>query len=139
MASKTKEERLKALDLFRAADDEAIRHLASAADEVSVDAGRTLIRQNHNHNEIYVLESGTASVEINGEVVAEIPAGELVGELGFFVNSTASATVKSNTPAELLIIPYNRFDQILNDNPALVRDIARELAERLYAMDDKLN
>lgn len=139
MASQTKEERLKALDLFRAADQEAIKHLASAADEVSVEPGRTLIRQDHNHNEIYVLESGTASVEINGEVVAEIPAGELVGELGFFVNSTASATVKSKTAADLLIIPYNRFDQILNDNPALVRDIARELAERLYAMDDKLN
>lgn len=135
----SKEERLKALDLFRGADDDALRHLASAADQVSVEAGRRLITQDRNHNEIYVLMTGEAAVEIDGEEVAVIPAGELVGELGFFVGAAASATVKTKTDADLLVIPYNRFDQILDDNPRLVRIIATELAERLYAMDERLN
>ncbi len=135
----SKQERLKALDLFKNADGDAIENLASAVDEVTVDAGRILIEQDKNHNEIFVLASGTAGVEIDGEEVAEIPAGEFVGELGFFVQAAASATVKTKTECDLLVIPYNRFDQILSDNPKMVRDIATELAERLYAMDEKLN
>lgn len=139
MARDMKEERLKAIPLFRNADHTALSHLTSAVDEVSVAPGRVLIRQDHNHNEIFVIASGTASVEVDGEVVAEIPAGEVIGELGFFVQAPASATVKAKTPMDLLVIPYNRFNQILDDNPRLTRDIARELAERLYATDAKLN
>lgn len=139
MASDPKEDRLRALDLFKAADDKAIRHLASATDEATLPAGRSLIQQDHNHHEIYVITDGTAVVEVDGTEVADIPAGEFVGELGYFVSAPASATVKAKTDLSVLIIPYNRFDQILDDNPPLVRAIATELAERLYAMDEKFN
>ncbi|MDH3680688.1 MAG: cyclic nucleotide-binding domain-containing protein [Acidimicrobiia bacterium] len=139
MAAHPKEDRLRSLNLFKKADDKAIDHLASAADEVTVPAGKVLIQQDHNHNEIYVLMSGAASVVVEGEEVAEIPTGELVGELGFFVQGPASATVTTTAESDLLIIPYNRFDQILGDNPDLVRSIAEELAERLYAMDEKIS
>lgn len=139
MASGSKNDRLRELDLFKNADDDALANLSSAIDEVTVEAGRVLIEQDKNHHEIYVIASGSAVVEVDGAEVAEIPAGELVGELGFFVQAAASATVRTKTSCDLMVIPYNRFDQILNDNPKMVRDIAAELAERLYAMDEKLN
>lgn len=138
MASDPKEDRLRRLALFKGADREAIDHLASAADEVTVGAGHTLINQGHHHQEMYVLESGGAVVEIDGNQVAEIAAGEFVGELGYFNRSAASATVKTSVESEVLVIPYNRFEQILDDNPHLVRAIAAELADRLQQTDLKL-
>lgn len=137
-ARNPKEARLLALDLFKEADHKALRHLAEASDEVTVAAGHVLIEQGHNHNELYVLESGTASVMIEGNEVAEIPPGEFVGDLGFFVTGPATATVTAKTELEVLVIPYNRFDQILDDNPALVRAVANELAERLHDTDARL-
>lgn len=137
--SDAKEKRLKALSLFKNADRKAISHLAAAADEVTVKAGHKLIAEGHHHYEIYVVEQGTASVSIDGTEVAEIPAGELVGELGYFVRQAASATVEAKTELSVLVIPYNRFDQILDDNPDLVRAMVCELAERLYATDAKLH
>lgn len=137
--SDAKEKRLKELSLFKNGDRKAIAHLASAADEVAVKAGQKLIAQGHHHNEIYVIEQGTATVSIDGADVADIPAGELVGELGYFVRQAASATVAAKTDLSVLVIPYNRFDQILDDNPGLARTIAVELAERLYATDAKLH
>lgn len=134
-----KEDRLRGLRLFKKADKDAIEHLSSAADEVSVSAGQTLIEQGRHHHELYVIESGTATVIVDGNEVAEIPSGEMFGELGFFVSEAASATVKAKTDMNVLVIPYNRFTQILDDNPPLVREIAAELAQRLYAMDEKLN
>jgi CRP/FNR family cyclic AMP-dependent transcriptional regulator len=137
--SDPKEARLLALRLFAKADQSALRHLASAADEVSVAAGHVLIEQGRHHHDIYVIEDGSASVEIDGEEIAEITPGEFVGELGFFVQGPATATVRAKTDLELLVIPYNRFDQTLEDNPALVRAIATELAVRLHDTDARLH
>jgi CRP-like cAMP-binding protein len=139
MSSDKKEDRLRAIPLFRGATDEAITHLASAADEVSVKEGRVLIQQGSRHSELYVLTSGSAVVEVDGEKVAEIPAGEIVGELSFFINKVASATVRTDAESSVLVIPYNRLDQILDDNPPLVRFIAAELADRLYETDASLH
>lgn len=133
-----KEARLLELPLFRGADQKAVRHLASAADEVSLTAGQVLIEQGRYHQEGYVIEQGTAVVEVDGTEIAEIPEGEMVGELGFFVRGPASATVTARTDMEVLVIPYNRFEQILEENPKLVRAIANELAARLVATDARL-
>ncbi|MGI9604723.1 MAG: Crp/Fnr family transcriptional regulator, partial [Acidimicrobiales bacterium] len=104
-----------------------------------VPAGRTIIFEDRNHNDIYVVQSGIASVTIAGDEVAEIPAGEMFGEMGFFVHGNASATVVAKTDMSLLTIPYNRFGQILDENPALVRGIANELAQRLHETDARLH
>lgn len=138
MATDPKRERLKGLSLFQDADDDALDHLTSAVDEVNVDAGYALIREGHHHSEMFVLASGSAEVAIGGTSVATIPAGEFVGELAFFHQGPASATVTTTERSEILIIPFNRFDQILNDNPQMVRSIAKELAERLQATDLRL-
>jgi CRP-like cAMP-binding protein len=138
MAKDAKEERLRSMALFKGANDEAIRNLASAADEVTVRAGHVLIRQGHHHQEMYVIESGSATVEIDGREVATIPAGEFVGELSYFNRSPASATVTTSEESSVLVVPYNRFEQVMDDNPMFVRALVAELAERLDATDAKL-
>ncbi len=131
-----KTDRLKSIPLFASADAKALEHLASAADEVTVAPGTVLIKEGHRHNEGYVIISGSLRVEVGGEHVADIPAGELVGELALFgTANAASASVSAGTEAELLVIPYNRFDQILDDNPALTKAMAKQLANRLQKMD----
>lgn len=137
--SDAKEKRLQGLRLFTKADKKAISHLASVADEVSVKAGHKLISEGRHHNEVYVIESGTAAVSIDGNEVAEIPSGEMVGELGYFARQPASATVEAKSDLSVLVIPYNGFDRILDENPDMVRGILNELAERLYATDAKLH
>jgi CRP-like cAMP-binding protein len=136
--SDPKEDRLRKLSLFRGADNKAIDFLASAADEVSVGAGYELIRQGGRSNVVYVIESGSATVEIDGAEVATIPAGEFVGELSYFNETPSSATVKLAEDSNVLAIPYNAFGQVMDDNPAFVRAIVAELAERLEATDLQL-
>lgn len=127
--------RIGTLALFANADRKSLATLASVADEVMVEAGHTLITQGHHHGEGFVIERGTAVVEVDGEVVAEIPEGEMIGELGLLDPGPASATVKAKTDMTVLVIPSNRFDQIMDENPAMVKAVARELAARLRAMD----
>lgn len=129
-------ERLRRLELFKDADKKALEALASAADEATISPGTTLMSEGHLHNEGYLIVSGSVEVTVGGKVVAEIPAGELIGELALLTaKSVASATVKAKTEAEVLVIPYNRFDKILDDNPGLTKEIATQLAHRLIQMD----
>ncbi len=129
-------ERLQKIELFKNADKKALEHLASAADEITIEAGRALITEGHRHNEGYVIISGSVEVVVGGNVVAEVPSGELIGELALLAhNSVASATVSAKTETSVLVIPYNRFDEILDDNPSLTKAIAKQLANRLQKMD----
>lgn len=129
-------ERLKKIELFKSADKQALEHLAAAADEVTIGAGKVLTVEGHRHNEGYVIVSGSVEVAVGGKVVAEVPAGELIGELALLTQSTvASATVTAKIETSVLVIPYNRFDEILDDNPSLTKAIAKQLANRLQKMD----
>lgn len=134
-----KQARLHRVDLFSGASAKALRNLAEAVDDVSVSAGHVLIKQGIHHNQSFVIDHGTATVEIEGRVVAELSDGEIVGELAYFAQEPATATVTAKTDLELMVIPHNRLDQVLENDPHFVRSVATELAKRLIATDALLH
>ena len=133
-----KESRLAEVPLFARADRQSIHRLASVVDEVTAPPDRVLMKEGDRHQQVYVIESGTASVEIGGQRVAELGPGAIVGELGFLLGEPATATVRATTEAEVMVIPHNRFEQVLANAPTLLRSITTELARRLRATDAKL-
>ncbi len=128
-------DRLAQVELFKGADMSALQHLATVVDEVTVAAGTNLILQGHHHNEAYVITRGSVDVVIDGTAVAQLSTGQMIGELGLFSVEPASATVVALEESDLIVIPYNRFDAVLDDNPAMAKRIARQLAARLRRMD----
>jgi CRP/FNR family transcriptional regulator, cyclic AMP receptor protein len=130
-----KEARIQAIPMFADADRKALERLVEPADEVTVPAGHVLTQQGQHHHELFIIESGTAEVVVDGKTVADIPAGQMIGELSLFDRGSASATVRAATEMTLMVLPYNRVDQIMDDNPTMVRAVAAELAARLRAMD----
>lgn len=139
MAKDPKLDRLHAAPLFAGCDKKELQRLAAAIDVVDVKAGSTLLRQDRVNHEAFVIESGEAEVQINGAVVATIPAGEMVGEIGLLTRSPATATVVAKSDMSVLLIEHRRFDSIVEDTPGLGLAIAKELAQRLQATDEKLH
>ena len=139
MATDQKIERLSKVPLFAGADKKGLSELATAIDTINVSAGRVLFREGAVQHEAFLIESGTAEVEVDGEIVAEIPEGEMIGEIGLLCRSPATATVTAKTDMSLLMIPHQRFQQVLENTPGLALGIARELAERLSAMDKRIH
>lgn len=128
-------DRIHQTPLFRRADRKALHDLAHVLDEVDVAAGQAVITQGHQHRESYIIERGTLGVFVDDDEVAEIPTGEMVGEIALLAPGPATATVRTKSDATLLVIPHNAFHQVLADAPDLYRHIATELAHRLRAMD----
>ena len=137
--SDSKLERLHSAPLFAGCDRKELQHLVAIIDTVEVKEGAELFRQDRRDHFAYVVESGIAEVSIDGEVVAEIPEGQIIGEIGLLVHGPSSATVTAKTPMSLLVIPHDRFGSVLADTPGLGLAIARELATRLRAIDQKLH
>jgi CRP-like cAMP-binding protein len=85
MSNDPKVDRLQGTPLFSGCDKKALGRLAAAIDIVDVEAGRTLIKQGSIHHEAFIIESGEADVLVDNEIVATIPAGEMIGEIGLLV------------------------------------------------------
>ena len=133
-----KEVRVAEVPLFARADATSIHRLASIVDEVTASPGRILVKEGDRHQQVYVVESGTVAVEVDGTDVAELGPGAIIGELGFLLGEPATATVRAVTTVELMVVAHNRFEQVLTETPNLLRAIANELARRLRATDAKL-
>lgn len=138
VSNDSKADRIKSVGLFAKCDDKAIDSLMSIIDTADIVAGTELFQQGRRDHYAYVIESGTAEVLIDDKVIAEIPAGEMVGEVGLLSPGPASATVRAKTAMSVLAIPHKQFDAVLEDTPGLALAMARELAERLHAMDQRL-
>lgn len=139
MSKDPKLDRLHAAPLFAQCDPKELKNLVTVIDMVDVKEGSEIFRQGRREHFAYVVESGTAEVSIDGEVVAEIPEGEMIGEIGLLAPGPASATVTAKTPMSLMAIPHDRFGAVLADTPGLGIMIAKELAQRLQNLDKRLH
>jgi CRP-like cAMP-binding protein len=131
----SKIDRIKGIPMFDRVSGRGLKKLAQACDELEFEAGYTLISEGSLSTEIFVIDSGVASVTVGGDVVAEIIEGQVIGELAFLDPGPATATVTAKTAISALVIPHNRFQAIIDDTPEILDSVARDLAGRLRRMD----
>src|ERR671935_782799 len=92
----------------------------AAPERKRLDAGETLVEQGARGDELYLLLDGVFAVEIDGEQVAEVGPGALVGERALLEGGTRKATLRAATPARVAVVPGDAVD----------RAALEELAER---------
>jgi CRP-like cAMP-binding protein len=100
--------RLQKIPVFAGLSDEELRHVAQLAAEVSVEAGKELVREGDYAYDVLAIEEGTARVERDGRVVAELGPGDVVGEMGVLERSQRNATVVSTSP--MLLVTLTSWD-----------------------------
>ena len=95
-------ENLRAVPVFAEMTDEELRRIATFATEDSVSAGTTLLREGDYSNEMIAVESGTADVMREGEKIASVGAGDVVGEAGVLQKEMRNASVVATSPMRLI-------------------------------------
>jgi CRP/FNR family transcriptional regulator, cyclic AMP receptor protein len=100
--------RLKTIPVFSDLDDEEIAHVAALAAEVSVPEGKELVREGDYSYDVLAIEEGTASVEREGEHIADLGPGDVVGEMGVLERSQRNATVTATSP--MLLVTLTGWD-----------------------------
>ena len=99
--------------------------------ELTIKEGATLTRQGEPGQEFMIISSGTAMVEIDGQTVAHLAAGEFLGELAVISGTPRTATVTATSPMIIEILNRREFMALLDESAALGRKILVGAVKRL--------
>jgi CRP/FNR family cyclic AMP-dependent transcriptional regulator len=126
---------IRALPPFLGASRREVRDIAAVSDLASVKAGRVLCRADNRALEVYVVVDGTVDVHIDGEVVASLGRGEIVGELAVIDGEARTADVVAATDVTVLAVHAQAFRGLLETSYMVRLATLRQMAERVRRMD----
>jgi CRP/FNR family transcriptional regulator, cyclic AMP receptor protein len=127
--------RLAEVELFRHCTPKELSRLAAITDEAVLETGQVLCRQGEVATAAYVINDGEASVKIGTQVIGTVGPGESVGEMGLLDYRPRSASVVARSPMKVYVIDARRFENVLEDAPALARSLLRVLTGRIRGLD----
>lgn len=102
------------LPLLDGASDAVVERLASLMTSVRIPAGEVLVTEGSRNRQFFVLEHGTVRVTRGGQQVAELGAGDFVGEVSLLGDGRANATVTAVTDVKGYVSTSAEFDGLLH-------------------------
>ena len=125
--------------LFPSMGDADFQALLKVSHRSIAPAGTFLVNQGEQLEQLHVIIQGAAHVIHNGMVVATLRDGSLVGEVSFFRDDMATASVVAQTDLNLLSISRTELRKLMKDSgdvkQALHESIGRDLGFKLTAFD----
>jgi NTE family protein len=94
--------------------------------------GQMLVAQGDPSDALFMVLHGALAVRRAGELepIAELRAGELVGEIGFFGNIPRTADVVAIRDTSVLVLTRAAYQDLARDAPAIVEALLAALARR---------
>ena len=123
------------LPIFAGCDEAQLAEIDRVADEVHVEAGRTVLRQGDLGQEFALIVSGEADVVKDGETVARLGPGAYFGEIALLDSITRTASVVAATDLVLEVIDRRGFNTLLDDLPSLSRSMLKGMAQRMVELE----
>ncbi len=104
------------------------------AEIISVPAGKHVITEGEDGDDIYVIRQGSMVVEkqIGGKPVflSYLPAGSYVGEMAVITGGKRTATVKAAVKSEVVKVSGAAFRKIMDAKPAILAQARTQMAAR---------
>jgi CRP/FNR family transcriptional regulator, cyclic AMP receptor protein len=118
--------RLKAIPIFSHLSDDEARRLATFATESSVAEGQILMKQGDYSVELIAIEEGTADVIRDGNRVASLKEGDLIGEMGLFERQPRNADVIATSPMRVLKLTHWEIRRMSEQTVERIRQVVEE-------------
>lgn len=126
-------------DLFEALREDQLRKIAQRAELLQAASNETLLAAGDPSDAFFVVLSGEAVVLSSGErEVGRVGPSDVVGEMGMLLGTARTASVRTDGPAVLLRFDAALFDALFERVPGFGLGVARALARRLAAVNDKV-
>jgi CRP/FNR family transcriptional regulator, cyclic AMP receptor protein len=125
--------RLKAIPLFESFSEDDLRKIAPFAEENSVGAGETLVREGDYSYDLMVIEEGNAEVRQGDQKLAELGPGDFFGEMGVLARERRNADVVADTPMRLISFKTYDVKRMERSLPEAVEKLRDAVAQRRAA------
>ncbi|MBY5827497.1 mechanosensitive ion channel domain-containing protein [Rhizobium leguminosarum] len=118
---------LRSISLFSDLTDEEKRVIANGATEKKVNSGEELLGKGSLADRLLILREGVALRRDEGEIVARLGPGEILGAWGIFAGQPENTQSLTLTPATVYEIDKSVFDKLVVGRPGLIEDLASRL------------
>jgi CRP/FNR family transcriptional regulator, cyclic AMP receptor protein len=121
---------LKSFPLFQDVPDDALLKVATFAELESHPEGTAVVKEGGYANDFYVIEDGTATVERDGQQLAELGPGDVFGEQALLEGEQRSASVIAASPLRVVKISHWELDKMKRDMPEAVAELNKQVEAR---------
>jgi hypothetical protein len=105
-----------------------------------LEAGEWLFREGEPGHELFVVVCGSLRLTRSEQELKRAGVGDYFGEMSMLLAAPRTAGAQAlESGAEVIAISASHFDTLLRENPALVRRMLKEMAERLRATNERAN
>lgn len=138
------EETLASTDFFADASPSALQAVAAAGHELQLIRGDVLFNEGDAPESLFLVLRGRLAIALANpidrreSVVALMESGDLFGEMGMLDDGPRSAMARALEPTTVLSIPYVQVLSMFDENPKLLWNVARLLAQRIRVTDEAL-
>src|SRR5262245_22995032 len=105
-------ERVRSLPLFGDLEAYDLSHVARWVEETRAAPGELLIEQGSMPYDLFVIEEGTVDVVRDGEPIASLGAGDVVGEIALLAQHRRMASVVARTPVVAITLPVDGLQEL---------------------------
>jgi CRP-like cAMP-binding protein len=130
-------EELHGVTVFETLTSGQLDRVGGLLTELTVPAGKQLIAQGTPGRQAFIIVSGQADVTIDGQRVARLGPGEVVGEMALLDHKPRSATVTATEPMRIYVIDPRSFAELLNE-PQIARSVLATEVSRLRSVDSRV-
>jgi CRP-like cAMP-binding protein len=123
--------KLAGIEFFSGLSKNELQRLARWTDEIDVPEGEVLASQGRFAHEFFVIEDGTASVDQDGNHLADLGPGDFFGEIGLVETVRRTATVRATTPMRVIVMFERDFRQMEQEMPTVAARIQEAIRARL--------
>lgn len=134
---------LEKVDLFAGLDPANLAGLARSAHLRTFPAGAIVVNEGDDGHSLFVVQSGSLKVYLMDEngremTLSLLGPGDYFGELALLDEAPRSASVMALQRSELLQISRPSFLALVDDNPAWVRILLRNLVGRVRSLTENV-
>ncbi|HNB51458.1 MAG TPA: CoA-binding protein [Anaerolineales bacterium] len=130
---------LKKVPFFADMPDADLERLCGMIDEISLVPGQVLFEEGSPGDMAYVIKDGQLEIlKQSGQrelLLAVRASGDVIGEMALLEDVPRSATVRARTPAILLTIHKDQFNQLLEVSPSATRALLNTVLNRWRTME----
>lgn len=119
------------LSEFIAEDRRALTELLSPRE---LDAGAALFRVSDEAEELFFVESGSLSIRTDGQPIADLGAGEVLGGLSLVTVGRRECDAVAVEPTRLLALSREAYLRLRTDRPALALQLQEAVLRSFAAL-----
>jgi hypothetical protein len=120
--------------VFAPLSEATLEQLGRELEARRVDAGTVVIRQGAAGDRVYLVQSGTLDVDVDGAAGTPLGPGELFGEIALLRDVSRTATVTAAADCELLTLERDAFLSAVTGHPRSAEEADLVVGTRLAAL-----